>query len=57
MQWLFSNPDQYGDANQIVSSSEEYRLLNEEIHLLIEEWDRLSTEAERVTKELEESSS
>ncbi len=52
---LLSNPDQYGDLAQVVSSGEKYRLLKEEVRLLTEEWERLSLEAERVTKETAES--
>ena len=54
MERLFSNPDQYGDAAQVVASSEKYRLLKGEVDLLLEEWERLSLEAERINKPLEE---
>ncbi|MBI4287639.1 MAG: ABC-F family ATP-binding cassette domain-containing protein, partial [Chloroflexi bacterium] len=54
---LFSNPDRYGDAAQVASSSERYRVLKEEIRRLTEEWERLSIDAEDMNRLLEATAS
>lgn len=54
MEGFLSNPALYGDATQIASAAEEYRLLKEQIGVLVGEWERLSIDEEQVNKELEE---
>ncbi len=51
---LFSSPDQFGDAAQLATSGEQYRVLKRETQSLWEEWERLSLEAERIDSRLGE---
>ena len=49
---MFASPEQFGDANQIADSAEEYRLLKEEEQSCWQEWERLSLEAEVIDDQL-----
>ena len=51
---LFSSPDQFEDAAQLVTSGEQYQVLKKEAQSLWEEWERLSLEAERIDSRLGE---
>ena len=51
---MFSNPELFGDRDQIEASAERYRVLKEEEQSLWDEWERLTLEAEDVERELAE---
>ena len=51
---MFSNPEMFGDRDQIETSAERYRVLKEEEQSLWDEWERLTLEAEDVDRLLSE---